>query len=551
MEIKTTDIWGKYQNGKDHHDTLQMYTEIEKYHRFYIGDQWYGLKTGNRSRDTIPVSNFIKPVGKYKISMIAQNNMAIVYSSMGNDEATAQLCEYLNILAEKTWEKTKMDTIAWETIKNAFIAGGHYTYWYDDREQNPDSIIPNRTPSIKSQLINATNIYFSDEQNPNIQEQAHIIISERVPVESVRKQARDNGIPEEQIKLIMSDEELETQIGQTQEAEVETASGKCTSLLYFTKIDGELNFCRSVKNVIYQPMKAVPGMEVYPIAGMRWETYIGTARGVSGVKSMIPNQIQVNQIAVWRSECLKKTAFPKLAVDETRVSNPDALDVVGATIRFRQGGIGGIRDSVGYINPAQTSPDAQALYNETISMTRELEGAGDAATGAVDPTKASGEAIKAARDQAAVPLNEQVASYKQYTEDVATIWYNLYKSGSVNGLDVPTDDGVVTLNSEELENLQVDIKIDVTPIDPYSRVAQEILLKELFQGGQITFEEYVNALSDTSSMPKDKLEEIIENRAEQIDPRVIQILRENPRAQQLILQSMPGGEQGAVEGLQP
>ena len=54
--------------------------------------------------------------------------------------------------------------------------------------------------------------------------------------------------------------------------------------------------------------------------------------------------------------------------------------------------------------------DAAALQGELVVMSRELEGASDAATGQVDPTRASGEAIKAARDQSAMNLNEQTAA---------------------------------------------------------------------------------------------------------------------------------------------
>ena len=40
--------------------------------------------------------------------------------------------------------------------------------------------------------------------------------------------------------------------------------------------------------------------------------------------------------------------------------------------------------------------------------------------GQIDPTQASGTAIIATRDQAALPLNEQVARYRQFVEDVGS-----------------------------------------------------------------------------------------------------------------------------------
>ena len=75
-----------------------------------------------------------------------------------------------------------------------------------------------------------------------------------------------------------------------------------------------------------------------------------------------------------------------------------------------------------------------------MGTSRELEGASESATGQVDPTKTSGEAIKAARDQSAMNLNEQSAAYKQFVEDLAMIWYKLWVAYSVQGLKL--DNGV-------------------------------------------------------------------------------------------------------------
>ena len=68
QEKECTDIWRKYQAGKDHHNKANMYTLTEKCHRFYEGDQWHGLQSGD---EELPVLNFIKPICRYKIAMVA------------------------------------------------------------------------------------------------------------------------------------------------------------------------------------------------------------------------------------------------------------------------------------------------------------------------------------------------------------------------------------------------------------------------------------------------------------------------------------------------
>ncbi|MEG2039202.1 MAG: hypothetical protein RRZ73_05695, partial [Oscillospiraceae bacterium] len=464
-----TEIWEKYQRGVQHHRTVNMYAESEKFHRFYVGDQWHGLKAGG---EDMPILNFIKPIGKYKVSMIAQNSMAIVYSDMSGNGEVADVSEQLTEFAAAQWEKSKMDTLMWQMIKRSFITGDNYLYCFDDRGT---SITEAPKPKLKHRLINKTNIHFADEQNPVISEQEYIIIDERLPVAEIRKTAEKYGIPQTQLELIVSDDDTDTQIGEKPEQEVKTKLGKCTAVLYMKKTAEGIEFCRSTEKVIYQPTQVIQGLDVYPVVGMRWEEIAGSARGGSAVKFMIPNQLEVNKTAARRALAVKRFAFPTLVYDGEHVANADKLSEVGASIKVRNLAGTPITGLISYLNPAPISADAERLQNEIINVTRDLEGAGDAATGQVDPTKASGEAIKAARDQAAVPLNEQIAAYKQLVEDIALMWYKVWVAYSPNGLQVSySQDGeniTEIIPREVLQMLDINIKVDVSPIDPYSKIS--------------------------------------------------------------------------------
>ncbi len=544
---KITDVWEKYQKGVDHHNGINLYKETERNHRFYIGDQWHGAKTGG---EDLPIFNFIKPVGKYKISMIAQNSMSITFGNMGKDPETTGVTDMLTKFSAAQWEKSKMDTIMWTMIKRTFITGDNYLYCFDDRGQNP-SITDVLKPALKHRLVNNTNIYFSDEQNPVIDEQEWIIISERLPVSKVRKIAEDNGISKEDIERIVSDEETDTQIGENVGNEVKTKLGKCTSVLYFKKTKEGIKFCRSTETVVYQPEQIITGLDTYPIVGMRWEEIIGSSRGASGVKHMIPNQLEVNKTAARRALAVKRFAFPTLAYDNEKVSNADKLTEIGASIKIKNLQGNPINSLISYLNPAPISSDAERLQNEFIDQTQKLEGAGDAAMGQVDPTKASGEAIKAARDQAAVPLNEQIAAYKQLVEDIALLWYKMWVAYSPNGLQVQfKQDGQpvsAVIPQEILQSLDIDIRVDVSPVDPYSKISQEIALERLLQGEYITFEEYVKDLDDQSSVPKSKLEQNLSDRAialqQQEQSQVMQLQKQLQEAMSVI-QQLTGQQSG-------
>ncbi len=61
-----------------------------------------------------------------------------------------------------------------------------------------------------------------------------------------------------------------------------------------------------------------------------------------------------------------------------------------------------------------------------------------------------------------------------------------------------------------LQALKIDVRIDVSPNNPYSKFAQEQALQNLLQMQLITFEDYVEALDDDSAAPKAKLKEILQ-----------------------------------------
>lgn len=503
----TTEIWQKYENGKAHHNSTGMYAKTERCHRFYEGDQWHGIQSGG---EELPVLNFIKPICTYKVATVSQNSTSIIFSGKNEDSAEFKA---LSRLASQCWEKSKMDCKKWELIKNACITGDHYAYCFDARQSG--GIGAGKAPDIQVRLVNKTDVYFANEQNSDINAQEWIIIASRQSVDAIKKQARKNGIEKSEIELILPDDADETALGKAKEQEVKSG-GKCTSLLYMRKTDSGLEFCRGTKYVIYQRLQTIKQLNIYPLCAMVWTPRLGSARGVGVVEGIIPNQIEVNRTMARRAVLVKRHGFANLVYDKDKIIDPQSLGKIGASVAVRNLAANPISSIVQYLSPAPMSGDAAALQNELISLTRELENASDAATGQVDPTKASGEAIKAARDQSAISLTEQTAKFRQFCEDMAAVWYKLWLAYSPNGIDIDN----LHIPQSRLIEMQPDIRIDLSATDPYSRLARELALENALEKRHITFEEYVNALDDSAGVPKDKLLQILKSR-EQVEKEAI------------------------------
>lgn len=532
-------IWELYQKGVDHHNKMALYSKTTQAYDFYEDRQWVGVEAGG---ETLPFYNFIKPVVKYKTASIAMNEMAIVYTPLESDDVFQQACETLNRYAEKQWEKLKMATLAWDLVKAGNIAGDSYIYFYDGGN--------------KAQIIDNTNIYLGDEQLADIQKQPYILISERLRVEDVKKIAKANGIDPDEV----TSDEQEHQTNRP--IEVKDDNGKCTSILKLWKEDDVVHFCRATKNVVYEPDTPIDGLSYYPVASFIVEQLHNSARGNGEVRPLIPNQIEVNKTLYRRSSAVKTAAFPQVVYDTERIDNPEMIGEAGTALEVH-GSVSAVKDMIAYLQPNGISNDAKVLGDEMLQTTKDLAGAGDAALGQINPEQASGNAIIAVRDQAAIPLNESISNYKQCIEDIANIWYSMWVAYNVNGMQVTITDKngqeqQAVIDAETLKELQVNVRVDVSQANPYSRYAQEKSLENLFMNQQLSFEEYINALDDSSSVPKNKMLAVIEKRKQQQENELMmqnqqlqaqnQQLNEyvNQVAQQLGYQDQ-GGQQNVMQ----
>lgn len=492
-----SEIWNKFEELKQQHLTENIYENVKMCCRFYEGDQWYGVE---KSGERLPKYNFIRPSVDYKVSMVANNNMSIHYSPMGikgkNDEIYSIVCDSFNSIAESVWENTNMDSKLRSVVKRACITGDSYLYFYDG--------------SFNSQIISKENIYFADETQNDIQKQEYIIIFERRSVEEVKKEALKNGIPEKDTELIVPDEDENT-------PDFERRNGlKCTSLLYMYKKDGNVCYLRCVKNLIYEPEQTVFGLNLYPICSFIWNNKYNSSRGVGEVYEMIPNQISANALLVRREMNNKMTGYAKPVYNADMIENPESISKVGTAIKISGPGIHNVSDAFSYIAPAPMSGTVKQLQDEILSVTRELSGAGDAVVGQINPENASGAAIIAVQEQASVSLNEYVSLYKQFIEDTARIWFNMWAVYNPEGMtaeyDVNGEKRTILIPSHILEKMQINVRVDVSPANAFSKFAREQALENALQKGYISFEEYVAALDNDCAAPKGKFADIIRKR---------------------------------------
>ena len=532
-ELKETDIWQLYEKMRNYNNLMNVYGDTDKNYRMYNGNQWAGLKIDGIE----PVSlNFIKPIVRYKLAVLHTNNYGIVYSSENIEEdnfkeISTKTCELLNKLARKVWEKDRFDRKLRKLTKDSAVNDEGIIYVDYDTENN----LP------INEVIYKNDIGYGNENSDDIQTQPYIIIRQRKSVIEVQELAKEKGVSEVLIDMIRGDTDTQDATGEASKYEV---NDNCWFITKMWKEKGKVWFAQATRYVdITKPTNT--NLNLYPVVHMTWEEKVGSARGEGEVRQLIPNQIEVNKTIMRRALVAKKTAYPQAIVNIGKVRNPKAINRIGSTIETDSQSVDDVRKIFTTTQPAQMSTDVEKLQNDLIQVTRELAGAGDIATGEVNPESASGRAILAVQNASKMPMNEQLETLKDTIDQLAKIWLDMWKTYAIDGLTIEEElndeltgevsTRLVQVPFEVLERLQAEVKVDITPKSPYDKYAQEMSIENMLQAGYFNsqklseLEVYVSLLDDDSSMPKQKLEQAIKH-MKKVQERINQI---NMQAQEM------------------
>ena len=513
-EIAETQVWQLFEKGRNFHRRKGIYADTDRNNNFYNGNQWEGAKLG----DVEPVvKNFIKSIVKYKCSVIHDNLYAIVFSSLNFEnqafrKTAEKVCELLNGYASRVWEQDKLDFKGRRITKDAAI-NDEGIMFVDFNEEKMKPI---------NEILDKTDVYYGNENDDDIQNQPYILIRKRMPQVNAQDFAREIGVAEDKLIYIIGDNDTFEEAGSDAKEEVDDM---VTIVYKMYKKKGTVHYSIATRWLDLVEDTDL-GIKLYPLAHFVWEEKKGSARGEGEVRYLIPNQIEVNRTEMRRVLTVKMQAYPTKVADVSKIVNPDALDRVGVTIKTKGATVDDVRKIVGTITPAQMSPDVVKLQEDLINMTRDLAGAGDTATGQVNPESASGRAILAVQQASQAPMTEQKESYKNFIKDLARIWLEYIIAYSKNGIDLEeevtdpntgeTNIRLVKVPQSALLQLQATVKIDVTPKSVYDRFAQEQTIENLLTQGFFSpqrigeLKVYHKVLPDDAVAPKVLIGEAIE-----------------------------------------
>jgi hypothetical protein len=534
-------IHEEYEKGvqyKKNLGTKGLYEQNRINERFYAGDQWHGASVG--SDRPLVRYNVIKRIAEYKQAVIGASPVAVNFSAEGvpntldlqdevkriRDKASKEpvmglsdlgvgsdtvptyqevnlvmsaMSDYFKVTAERLQLEDKKERV----LRNSYCSGTGvlYTYW-DEMVKTGLYADDNRktaiTGDIACEVLDIENVYFGDPSNDNVQEQPYIIVAKRETVDAVKREAKRNGRPDEEIETIKADSNTENMAGELGAGSDDNGAEKISVLTKFYKEWNDTGTEYKImavkvteKAVIREPWDI--GIRLYPFATFLWERRRNCAYGDSEVTYLIPNQIAINRMITASVWAVMIMGMPIMVVNTDLVQQQITNDP-GQIVPVI-GDLTSAREAIAYVNPPNFSPRFSDNVEQMIAQTLTQSGANDAALGDVRPDNTS--AIIAVREAATMPLQMIQNRFYTFHEDVARIWAEFWvKMYKKRALKVDDDTGTwyMPFDGERYEDMLVTTKIDVGASNLWSEAQSIATLDNLFDRGVIDVVQYLQRL---------------------------------------------------------
>jgi hypothetical protein len=367
---------------------------------------------------------------------------------------------------------------------------------------------PDIKGEIEMELIDGTNVFFGNANNPKTEVQPYIIISGRDMVQNLREEAKKWKQKDQEVNAIQSDKNYNEQSSDNGKLEVEADEyGKALYIIVYRKDPktGTIKASKSVENAyIYKDIDT--GLQFYPVAWGNWERQKNTYHGRALATGILPNQIFINRMFAMVMYHLMMTAFPKA------VYNADLIDVwnneIGAAIPVSGMPLESpIKNIAGYLEPGNMSGQIIQTIDLAMQYTKDTLGINDIAMGNIDNPKNTS-AIIATQKASAIPLENPKANLFEWIEDIGKVLFDMM--GTYYGtrplvMDVQGQKQLVEFDFSQFKNMWLNVRADVGESSYWSEIASLQTLDSLLDREKIEFIDYLERVPDEYIPQKQEL----------------------------------------------
>lgn len=530
-DTMTTRVWDEYKAGLEYQRSMGFSADFPAFEKFKEGEQWPAAtkRTQNLPR---PVFNVVEMFIRNKRSAIVNQPIAIQYSpaEYSADEQTAALAaegaKDMTDYARQLWERCDQEELNSELLDDAATLGTGILHYYYDTSVTGGTEHP-YVGEIRGETIDPLNIFFGNPQCRDVQRQPYIIISQRLDAEDVKEAARDEGIKEEQLKLIAGDDRHENEGYASAKREL-TNRKKVTVLTKYYRVNGAVVFDRCTEHVeIIKERSLTPELpdgaahviKRYPIAVMNWYARKKCIFGIGECQTLIPAQKAVNFLKAMELLSTQQTAWPKIITKQGALNQPITNEPGEVLVDHYGNGIG-----ITYLNPPAMSSGASALAQSIFDLMRTVSGVNEVASGEPLGSSISASAIIALQSQAVKPIEEIQSHFWRTIKQVGAIWEDMIKAyytteRNVTVTDASDDtdpmDNTRAFTGAAYADIEFNLKIDVGASSQYSEALTMSTLDNFLAQGFINQFDYIDLAPDNVVPFKERLKKKWADRDEQ------------------------------------
>lgn len=501
-------VWQRYQKGVMFNDQIGLYDTVENNENFFIGKQWEGVQANG---NPTPTFNFLKRVTLFQVATVSSDNITMQATPLSSTSRYSlgdmeRVSDVINKQFSAIFERNKVVTLTREFMRNAAVDGDGCTYtWFDpDIETGQDA-----RGDIVTEIVENTRVHFGNPNDKQVQGQPWIVINLRKPVEEVRRLAKKNGFPVDEIRPDSETDNSEYD---------KLRDDRVTLLVYFEK-DPETGRVWAGKYTRDGQVEKFRDTELkcYPITWMNWDYVQDCYHGHALISQLIPNQVFVNQLFAMVMRSLQTTAFPKVIYDKTRIPHWDGG--VGRAIGVAGGG--DLNTIARIMDPASVSPQISQFIDTAINYTQSFMGTTDAALGDTRPDNTS--AIIALQRASNAPLELVKQNMYQAVEDLGRIYLDMMRvyygqryvqvkmftkdqmQNQPLGMTLEEQDVNTLFDFSVLDQIPLSLKLDVGASSYWSEIAAVQTLDNLLMQDKISLDDYLERIPEGYVSKKQEL----------------------------------------------
>lgn len=506
------EAWRQYLDGRDYKRRIGLFETVRENERFYRGDQWKGVDSGGLPT---PVFNVIGRIVGYLVNSVVSYQINVSYSDASlpylpvsaDSKKVQSYLSSLNRYLVSRWDKYKMPSLIRDAVLDAAISGDGVLYTYWDDSAGTGQLY---SGDFRTITVDNSNVFVSDMNVADIQSQDYIILSGRTEVDKLRREAREHGVPEDEIRRIRADSDTHEQQGDMSDFENSDLSAQKTTYIirFHRNKDGFVVWEKCTETVVIR--SEVTTMTLYPVCYFNWSKTKNSFHGTSPITPIIGNQKYINKAYAMAMKHMTDTAFSKVIYDKKLI--PEWTNEVGQAIGVVSGG--DIENVAKILDTGKMEEEYLSVIDRVVQYTKDMSGATEVALGEADPTNTS--AIIALREAAEMPLDAIRRNLYRCIEDLAMIWFEMmceyYTDGRlvdyVDSYGDEDDIGKVTAGngkhkvrtaSIDFQRLKQDLicaQVESGTSKRYSEVTLLNILDTLLKSGNITFVQYLERLPE-------------------------------------------------------